>query len=104
MSKTALWHVENKVPHPLSESSFNLEKQLETWIEDNPSLLRGDLTIVGRQFYTESGPIDLLARDPNGRWVVIELKAGAVRRGTITQALDYAACIKKCRAMNCTRK
>ena len=82
------------IPHPLKESGFNLEKQLEDWIEDNPSLLRGGLTIVGRQFHTESGPIDLLALDPVGRWVVIELKPASVRRETIAQALDYAACIK----------
>lgn len=93
MSRTALWHVENNKSHPLQESGFDLEKQLEDWIEDNPGLLRGGLTIVGRQFQTDSGPIDLLALDPAGRWVIIELKAGAVRRGTIAQAIDYAACI-----------
>jgi Holliday junction resolvase-like predicted endonuclease len=94
MGKTALWHVENNAPYPLQESGFDLEKQLEEWIENNPGLLRGGLTIVGRQFRTASGPIDLLAIDPVGRWVVIELKPSSVRRETIAQALDYAACIR----------
>jgi hypothetical protein len=95
MSKTALWHVEKDKPHKLRESGLGLEKQLEAWIEDNPSMLRGGLTIAGRQFRTKGGPIDLLALDPVGRWIIIELKAGTLRRETITQALDYAACIKK---------
>ena len=94
MSKIGLWHVKSgDVPHLLKEGYFDLEKQLEDWIENDPELLRSGLTIVGRQVYTESGPLDLLALDPLGRWVVIELKAGSVRRDTIAQVIDYSACI-----------
>lgn len=95
MSRIGLWQVTDGIPHHLNESIIDLEKQLGDWIEKDPSLLRGDLTIVGRQIRTESGPLDLLALDPLGRWVVIELKAGSVRRETIGQAIDYAACIAR---------
>jgi RecB family endonuclease NucS len=58
-----------------------------------PAYWRKGLTIVGRQFMTAAGPLDLLARDPQGRWVVIEIKRGVLRRETVAQALDYAACL-----------
>jgi len=48
---------------------------------------------VGRQLYTAGGPLDLLALDMQGRWVVIEIKRGEVRRETVAQAIDYASCI-----------
>ncbi len=37
--------------------------------------------------------MDLLAIDVQGRWVVIEIKAGTIYRETIAQALDYASCV-----------
>ena len=37
--------------------------------------------------------MDLLALDPQGRWVVIEIKRGAIRRDTIAQTLDYACSV-----------
>jgi hypothetical protein len=71
-----------------------LEKELESWIEQDPSLVNPDLLIVGRQLHVEAGILDLLALDRLGNyWAVIEIKRGNVRRETITQAIDYAACI-----------
>jgi Holliday junction resolvase-like predicted endonuclease len=75
-------------------SRIDIEEQLEGWIESDPGLLEAGLIIVGRQVRTEAGPLDLLAIDPQGRWVVIELKRGTIYRDTLTQALDYAACIE----------
>ena len=49
--------------------------------------------VVGRQIDLEGGRLDLLALDPQGRWTIIEIKRGALRRETIAQALDYASCI-----------
>jgi RecB family endonuclease NucS len=93
MAKIGLWQVTDERPVKLKTSSFDLEKHLEDWIENDPGLLQSGLTIVARQLHTDSGPLDLLALDPQGQWVVIELKTGMLRRGTIAQALDYAACI-----------
>jgi hypothetical protein len=40
-----------------------------------------------------AGRADLIGIDPAGRWVVIEIKAGALYRETVAQGLDYAAAL-----------
>ena len=93
MSQIGLWHITDEGPKKLKPSGIDLEKNLENWIEHDPSLLQSGLTIVGRQIKVEGGQLDLLALDAEGQWVVIEIKSEAVRRKTIAQALDYASCI-----------
>ena len=43
----------------------------------------------------QSGPLDLLALDQQGRWVVIEIKRGNVDERTVLQVIDYAACLRE---------
>ena len=94
MQQIGIWHVTEQGPKRLETTEIDLEQYLEEWIEEDPGLLQHGLTIVGRQFGVEAGRMDLLALDPQGRWVVIEIKRGGrVRRETIAQALDYASCI-----------
>jgi len=95
MRQMLLWQVTDETPKRLNRGGIDLEKHLEDWIECDPGLLQSGLTIVGRQVNLESGGLDLLALDPQGRWVVIEIKRGRVRRETVAQALDYAACIAR---------
>jgi hypothetical protein len=71
----------------------HLEKYLADWIEADPSLLRDGLVIVGQRVQVDAGYIDLLGIDSDGRWVVIEIQKGAVRKAALTQALRYAASI-----------
>lgn len=93
MKRIGLWHVTEDGPEKLKASEIDLEQYLEDWIERDPSLLQQGLTIVGRQIGLEGGRLDLLGIDPQGRWIVIEIKSGKVRRETIAQAFDYASCI-----------
>ena len=95
MQQIGIWRVTDDGLDRLDPSSVGLEKNLEDWIEDDPSLLEEGLEIVGRQLHVEGGYLDLLGLNAQGQWVVIELKSGAVRRGTITQVLDYASCIAR---------
>lgn len=93
MSKIGLWTLKNEKPERLKESSIQLERNLEDWIVSDPNFLREGLTIIGRQIKVSGGYIDLLAVDPNGRIIIIELKKGELRRKTITQIIDYASSI-----------
>jgi hypothetical protein len=93
VKQMGIWRIGDDVPQKVVPANVDIEKQLEDWIERDPTMLQADWTIVGRQVKTEAGSLDLLAIDPQGRWVVIELKRGTVYRETLAQALDYAACI-----------
>ena len=57
-------------------SDVGIERSLEDWIEQDPSLLEQGMSIIGRQFGTEAGSIDLLGIDAHNRLIVIELKSG----------------------------
>jgi Holliday junction resolvase-like predicted endonuclease len=91
MAKAASWIIENQKISKLKESTVGLEENLESWIEQDPSLVQSGLTIVSRQLILENGRLDLLALDPQGRWVIIEVKAGLLDSPVITQALYYVA-------------
>ena len=93
MNKIGLWDLENGKPKRLKESSIQFEQNLEDWIVSDPSFLREGLTIIGRQLVVSGGKIDLLALEPNGRLIIIEIKRGMLRRKTIAQIIDYAASI-----------
>lgn len=94
MQKIGLWQIIDGVsPSKIQESSVDLEKYIEGWIETNPDLLQLGLTIIGRQIKVEGGIIDLLAMDSIGRLVVIEVIRGMLRRETIAQIIDYASSV-----------
>ena len=93
MKQIGLWQVRDDGPAKLRPSGVELEAYLEDWIERDPSLLQQGLVIIGRQIAVEGGRLDLLGLDPQGRWAVIEIKSGQIRRETVAQALDYASCV-----------
>lgn len=95
MSTVGLWQIESGSPKRLSSSDVELEQDLESWIEHDPGMLEHGLTIVGRQLRTDGGPLDLLAVDAYGRWVLIEIKRERLRRSVIAQAIDYASCLEQ---------
>lgn len=93
MNNLSLWNIGDGGPIRLSLGEVELERNLEEWIELDPSLIQSGLRIVGRQIRTDGGPLDLIALDPQGRWAVIEIKRGKLNRQTIAQVVDYASCI-----------
>lgn len=88
----------------LDEGEFRklqvLERTLEDFLEYNLELLEKGLSLVARQHPTATGPLDLLARDSSGRWVVIELKRDRAADKVLGQLLRYRAFILKERAGN----
>jgi hypothetical protein len=96
MRQIGIWRVTDEGLNRLSPSNVGLEKNLEDWIEEDPSLLEEGLEIVGRQVHVDGGLLlDLLGLDAQGQWMVIELKSGAVRGQALTQVLYYASCVAK---------
>jgi hypothetical protein len=93
MDTIGLWQILETGPTRLQAAEVAAERDLEEWIERDPALLERGLVIVGRQIRLEGGPLDLLALDPQGRWVLIEIKRERLRREVIAQAIDYASCL-----------
>jgi len=72
-----------------------IEKAIEDVLEAHLNLLEPDLRLVanGRQFPTEVGRIDLLAKDTDG-YVVIELKKDRVEDKVMGQILRYMGWVR----------
>lgn len=70
------------------------EKILEDFLEKNLTTLEKDLSLVGRQYPTITGPIDLLCKDKNNDFVVVELKKGRTSDKVVGQILRYIAFIE----------
>jgi RecB family endonuclease NucS len=71
-----------------------LERDIQNYLENNPSTLGEILTIIGKEFAVPVGRIDLLAKDVNGNIVVIELKLGTANRDAIGQLQSYMGAIQ----------
>lgn len=97
----ALWKITEKGPEELSQTKLKqekmLEEDLEVWIEKKPLILGEPLLVIGRQVMIPEmrDRLDLLAVDPQGNAVVIELKRGKLKEPVDMQALRYASYISK---------
>jgi hypothetical protein len=95
MHAIGLWQIGDAGPARLLPVGVGAERDLEEWIARDPALLEQGLVVVGRQVRLEGGPLDLLALDPQGQWVLIEIKRERLRREVIAQAIDYASCLNR---------
>ena len=74
-----------------SNTTFGLERDMQDAIRASITQLEPDLEIIdnGLERKVKSGFIDILAKDSNGAFVVIELKAGKATDSVIAQILGY---------------
>ena len=95
MESYVIWNVKNNVPQRLvhNDNKISREKDLEQWIEHDPTMINANLVVLGRQLILDDGRLDLLCIDRFGTWVVIEIKKGKVTSETIGQAVSYASSI-----------
>ncbi len=96
-----IWKIGEKGPTKLPETKLKeeklLEEHLEDWIVADPSILGEPLLVIGRQVLIPDTKdrLDVLAIDPQGNAVVIELKRGKLRDPVDVQALRYASYVSK---------
>ena len=96
-----LWEITDVGPKAVAETQLPqeklLEEHLEDWIVSDPSLLMEPLLIIGRQVrIPDIGErLDILALDPDGNVVIVELKRGALSDPVDMQALRYASYISR---------
>jgi hypothetical protein len=97
----ALWKITNNRPKKIPETQISrenlLEENLEDWIANDASILGEPLLIIGRQVMIPDvkDRLDLLAVDPQGASVIIELKRGHLKDPVDIQSLRYASYISK---------
>ncbi|HQP97582.1 MAG TPA: hypothetical protein PLY86_03940, partial [bacterium] len=98
-----LWKITDKGPAQVKETKLKdeklLEENLEDWITEQPQILGEPLLIFGRQVQIPDTKdrLDLLAVDPQGMIVVIELKRGHLKDPVDIQSLRYASYLAKWR-------
>jgi hypothetical protein len=98
-----IWKITDQGPIRVAQTDLKqehlLEEHLEDWIEANHALLGEQLLIVGRQVLIPdvTDRIDLLALDPQGNAVIIELKRGKLTDPVDMQALRYASYVSRWR-------
>jgi len=89
------WQVVDGKLQPVSEGLADAGRKesqdLEPWIASNPGIVSTDITFIGRQVITKSGPLDLLGIDNHGNTVIVELKRDMLPREALAQAIDYAS-------------
>lgn len=95
---TAIWQNDGKHWSLMEPTGFPDEATLHRLIEQAPQLLplagTPQLTVVGREVALGTGYADLIAVEPSGRIVIIEIKLARnaeARRAVIAQILTYAA-------------
>ena len=95
VSEIKVWQIENgnliSIETTMTESGRREKEDLEQWIKSDPTVLGGDILIIGEQVQTKSGPLDFLGIDRAGNILIIELKREHLPRVVLAQAVDYAS-------------
>jgi len=79
-------------------TSLSLEKDLQNYLADNPSYIEKGLTLIegGKEYNANQiGRIDLLCKDQDGNYVVIELKKKSTGDAVIGQILRYIGWVEE---------
>src|SRR5215207_2558964 len=101
INMTAIWKNDGTGWHLLAPTGFADERTLHNLVEETPQIrpLAGDprLVIVGKEVFLGNGYAELLAVEPSGRLVVIEIKLARnaeAYRAVVAHVFTYAAHLK----------
>ena len=76
-------------------------RDIQEWVAANPDILGEDLLVIGKEFSgfdRTDERLDLLAVDPDGKLVVIELKRDDTGANAHWQAIKYASYLRRATA------
>src|SRR4051812_23611025 len=95
---TAIWRNDGSGWHAVAPVGFPNEDALHGLVEEAPGILplagEPSLSVVGREVSLGIRAADLIAIEPSGRLVIIEIKLhrnAEARRAVVAQILTYAA-------------
>lgn len=89
-----IWRIDEGLHHVVSVP-LDFESRLQKILADDITIADPNLLVIGREVKTAFDKrIDLLAIDPDGNLVVIELKRDKTPRDIVAQALEYGAWVR----------
>jgi len=71
------------------------EKHIEEFVSKNIGILEDGLRLIGTQYSTDVGRIDILAMDKHGGYVVIEIKKGKTGDRVVGQIQRYMSWVSE---------
>ena len=78
----------------VTEFAISIEKDLQIYLSNRLTEIEEGLTLVSREYKTEAGFIDILCKDKNSDYVIIETKAGKAKDAALGQILGYIGALK----------
>lgn len=85
-----MWKISDNEPNEIKKTTIPLEENLETWLENDISMISENLLVIGRQVPTSyRGFIDLLSIDDQGNLIIIELKRDKTPRDITAQFYEF---------------
>ncbi|HMT75093.1 MAG TPA: endonuclease NucS [Chitinophagaceae bacterium] len=79
----------------VTEFAISIEKDLQIYLSYRLTEIEDGLTLVSREYKTDAGFIDILCKDKNGDYVIIETKAGKAKDAALGQILGYVGALKE---------
>ena len=78
----------------VTEFAISIEKDLQIYLSNRLTEIEEGLTLVSREYKTDAGFIDILCKDKDGDYVIIETKAGKAKDAALGQILGYIGALK----------
>lgn len=74
--------------------AYGTEKEMQAYLASHPYLLGPGMQLIGREFPTPVGPVDLLCKDEQG-FVAVEVKRVSGHIRGVDQLIRYLECLRE---------